>query len=45
MVLAENITGDINRGRPLARKIVQTELPGYGLITRGWMRHLPIFES
>ena len=40
MVLA----GDIDRGRPLAREIIEAELPGQGLIARGWVRHLPIFE-
>ena len=44
MVLAEDVTGDIDRGRPLAREIIEAELPGQGLITRGWVGHLPIFE-
>jgi hypothetical protein len=43
MILAENIAGDIDGRRPIAREIIKAELPSYRLITRGRMRHLTIF--
>ena len=44
MVFTEDVAGQIDRRRPLAREIIKAKLPSYRLVTGRRMRHLTIFE-
>ena len=44
MVFTEDVAGEIDRRRPLAREIIKAKLPSYRLVTGRRMRHLTIFE-